>query len=77
MAWMVSGSALVLMDMVSCFRSLLILANQYKGMARIFQCAPGLVKLIIGGPWSATGMPECFQFSKGRISHIRKQTGDK
>ncbi|SPJ75994.1 uncharacterized protein FTOL_05725 [Fusarium torulosum] len=47
------------------------------GMARIFQCAPGLVKLIMGEAWSATGMPECFRFSKDRFGYIRKRKGDK
>jgi hypothetical protein len=48
------------------------MTNQYKGMARIFQCAPGLAKLILGEPWSATGMPECFRFSKDRFGQIGK-----
>ncbi|CAJ0546754.1 Ff.00g013810.m01.CDS01 [Fusarium sp. VM40] len=47
------------------------------GMARIFQCAPGLAKLIMGEPWSATNMPECFRFNKYRVSQIGKQRGDK
>ncbi|TVY56156.1 putative oxidoreductase OrdL [Lachnellula suecica] len=34
------------------------------GMARIFTCAPGLVKLILGEDWSATGLPECFDAKK-------------
>ncbi|PLB51407.1 FAD dependent oxidoreductase [Aspergillus steynii IBT 23096] len=37
------------------------------GMAGIFTCAPGLVKLINGGSWEETGLPECFQYSKARI----------
>jgi hypothetical protein len=35
-------------------------------MARIFTCAPGIVKLIIGEEWSATGLPECFNMNKER-----------
>ncbi|KAJ4253360.1 hypothetical protein NW762_010515 [Fusarium torreyae] len=42
------------------------------GMARIFQCAPGLAKLIVGEPWSTTGMPECFQYSKKRLDGFAK-----
>jgi glycine/D-amino acid oxidase-like deaminating enzyme len=38
------------------------------GMARIFTCAPGLVKLITGGTWADTGLPECFQYSADRLS---------
>ncbi|KAI9046064.1 NAD(P)/FAD-dependent oxidoreductase [Aspergillus affinis] len=37
------------------------------GMAGIFTCAPGLVKLINGQSWDETGLPECFQYSKERI----------
>ncbi|CAG7922233.1 unnamed protein product [Penicillium olsonii] len=40
------------------------------GMARIFTCAPGLVKLIIGANWSETGLPECFQSSNERLSRL-------
>ncbi|KAF4460547.1 FAD dependent oxidoreductase [Fusarium albosuccineum] len=38
------------------------------GMARIFACAPGLVKLMFGEEWADTGLPECFQFSRERIN---------
>ncbi|VUC35054.1 unnamed protein product [Clonostachys rosea] len=41
------------------------------GMARIFLCAPGLVKLISGKPWSETGLPECFQYSTKRVDGER------
>lgn len=37
------------------------------GMARIFTCAPGLVKLVLGGSWGETGLPECFQYSQDRL----------
>ena len=43
------------------------------GMARIWTCAPGLVKLMSGESWSATGLPECFEFSKERIERSAKQ----
>ncbi|KAJ6023102.1 hypothetical protein N7499_008422, partial [Penicillium canescens] len=39
------------------------------GMATIFTCAPGLVMLMSGKGWEATGLPECFQ--AGRVN--RKQ----
>ncbi|KAJ5591449.1 FAD dependent oxidoreductase, partial [Penicillium hispanicum] len=37
------------------------------GMAKVFTCAPGLVKLINGHSWKETGLPECFRFSRARI----------
>ncbi|KZF23088.1 FAD dependent oxidoreductase [Xylona heveae TC161] len=37
------------------------------GMARIFTCAPGVVKLILGGKWEETGLPECFQLTTERL----------
>ncbi|KAH7128930.1 FAD dependent oxidoreductase [Dactylonectria macrodidyma] len=42
------------------------------GMARIFQCAPGLVKLITGSSWTETRLPECFQFSKERLDRVSR-----
>ncbi|KAK5952410.1 hypothetical protein OHC33_006453 [Knufia fluminis] len=38
------------------------------GMARIFTCASGLVKIMLGGTWDETGLPECFQYSVDRLS---------
>ncbi|KAF1350880.1 FAD dependent oxidoreductase [Delphinella strobiligena] len=38
------------------------------GMARIFTCAPGVAKLILGGEWKDTGLPECFQYSQDRLN---------
>ncbi|KAJ5248710.1 FAD dependent oxidoreductase [Penicillium chermesinum] len=38
------------------------------GMAHIFTCAPGLAKLVLGKSWKETALPECFQFSKERIT---------
>lgn len=37
------------------------------GMARIFTCAPGVARLILGGEWKDTGLPECFQYSQDRL----------
>ncbi|KAH8810651.1 FAD dependent oxidoreductase-domain-containing protein [Xylogone sp. PMI_703] len=42
------------------------------GMARIFTCAPGVVKLLLGGQWSDTGLPECFQISKERLARLAR-----
>ncbi|KAL1638933.1 hypothetical protein SLS58_008391 [Diplodia intermedia] len=41
------------------------------GMARMFNAA-GLVKLILGEPWEATGLPECYRYSTERISKFSK-----
>lgn len=46
--------------------------NKRIGMARIFQCVPGLVKLMAGNSWSATGLPECFRFSEERLGRLEK-----
>jgi hypothetical protein len=43
------------------------------GMARIWTCAPGVVKLIHGEPWSSIGLPECFEFSNERVEKSAKQ----
>ncbi|KAL0572106.1 hypothetical protein V5O48_009859 [Marasmius crinis-equi] len=40
------------------------------GMARIFGCAPGLVKMILGGKWEETGMPECFEITEERLAKL-------
>lgn len=42
------------------------------GMARIFTCAPGLVKLIHGQDWRDTGLPECFEISRDRLERTQK-----
>lgn len=42
------------------------------GMARIFNCAPGLVKIIRGGEWEDTGLPECFAASEDRLKKLSK-----
>ncbi|KAI6835861.1 FAD dependent oxidoreductase [Hortaea werneckii] len=41
------------------------------GMARIFTCAPGLVKLIHGKDWRETGLPECFEISRERLKRTQ------
>lgn len=41
-------------------------------MARIFTAAPGLVKIMNGEEWSATGLPEVYQLSKERLEGLRK-----
>lgn len=41
-------------------------------MARIFTCAPGVVKLILGDSWSDTGLPECFQLTQERLDRLSK-----
>lgn len=38
------------------------------GMARIFSCVPGLVKLVLGGSWQDTKLPESFRYSHGRLN---------
>lgn len=42
------------------------------GMARIFTCAPGLVKLMQGGSWEQTGLPECFNSTEARLDRLAK-----
>ena len=42
------------------------------GMARIFTCAPGLVKLMMGQSWQELELPECFQYSKDRLTKAEK-----
>ncbi|KAI0884596.1 FAD dependent oxidoreductase [Annulohypoxylon maeteangense] len=42
------------------------------GMARIFTCAPGVAKLILGGSWADTGLPECFEITQERLEKLQK-----
>ncbi|KAI1780358.1 FAD dependent oxidoreductase [Hypoxylon cercidicola] len=42
------------------------------GMARIFTCAPGVAKLILGGSWADTGLPECFEMTEQRLSKLKQ-----
>ncbi|KUJ06814.1 FAD dependent oxidoreductase [Mollisia scopiformis] len=45
------------------------------GMARIFTCAPGVVKMMLGKEWSDTGLPECFQFTAKRVAKMMAAQG--
>ncbi|KAI0126846.1 FAD dependent oxidoreductase [Xylariales sp. AK1849] len=42
------------------------------GMARIFTCAPGVAKLVLGGTWDDTGLPECFELTEARLEKLQK-----
>ncbi|KAE8164539.1 FAD dependent oxidoreductase [Aspergillus tamarii] len=44
------------------------------GMARIFTCAPGVTKIMLGKGWDDTGLPECFRFSEERLSRLSTKT---
>lgn len=41
------------------------------GMARIFTAAPGLVRLMKGEPWTATGLPDVYQLTQERLERLR------
>ncbi|ORY11139.1 FAD dependent oxidoreductase-domain-containing protein [Clohesyomyces aquaticus] len=41
------------------------------GMARIFTAAPGLVKLMNGETWSATGLPDVYKMTPERLQNIK------
>ncbi|OOQ88527.1 hypothetical protein PEBR_12522 [Penicillium brasilianum] len=43
------------------------------GMARIFTCAPGIAKIVLGQAWSDTRLPECFQFSHERLTRLANE----
>ncbi|KAF4782921.1 hypothetical protein HER10_EVM0004281 [Colletotrichum scovillei] len=43
------------------------------GMARIFTCASGLAKMILGGTWRDTELPECFEMTSERLGRLREQ----
>ncbi|KAK1731252.1 FAD dependent oxidoreductase [Colletotrichum acutatum] len=43
------------------------------GMARIFTCASGLAKMILGGTWRDTELPECFEMTSDRLQRLREQ----
>ena len=40
-------------------------------MARIFTAAPGLVRLMNGESWSATGLPEVYQMTPQRLEKLK------
>lgn len=44
------------------------------GMARIFTAAPGLVRLMDGEPWSATGLPDVYQLTPERLARLKNAT---
>lgn len=37
------------------------------GMSRIMTCALGVAKLLRGGTWQDTGLPDCFQPTSERL----------
>jgi hypothetical protein len=40
-------------------------------MVRIFTAAPGLVKLMNGEDWDATGLPEVYKMTRERLEKLR------
>ncbi|KAF1967608.1 DAO-domain-containing protein [Bimuria novae-zelandiae CBS 107.79] len=46
------------------------------GMARIFTAAPGLVKLMDGETWDATGLPQVYQMTPERLQSLQSPAGD-
>lgn len=42
------------------------------GMARIFTAAPGLVKLMSGEPYSATGLPAAYELTPTRLKAVQE-----
>lgn len=42
------------------------------GMARIFACAPALVKIMHGAAWEETGLPKCFDATDARLNRLAK-----
>jgi hypothetical protein len=50
--------------------------DELSGMARIFTAAPGLVQLMNGEPWSATGLPEVYQLTKERLENLTRQVDE-
>lgn len=42
-------------------------------MARIFTAASGLVKLMAGGSWADTELPEVFQMTVARTEALKKR----
>lgn len=45
----------------------------FSGMARIFTAAPGLVKLMGGGSWVETKLPEVFEITAERLSRLQQR----
>jgi len=46
-------------------------------MARIFTAAPGLVKLMNGEPWNATGLPDVYQITPERLHKLKNLPEDR
>lgn len=45
-------------------------------MARIFTAAPGLVKIMNGESWDATGLPEVYKMTPERLQRLRRASGE-
>lgn len=43
-------------------------------MARIFTAAPGLVKIMNGESWDATGLPEVYEMTPERLQRLRLES---
>ncbi|KAL3466249.1 FAD dependent oxidoreductase [Aspergillus heterothallicus] len=46
--------------------------HQGHGMARIFTAAPGLVKLMNGGSWADTRLPDVYHITDSRVKHLKR-----
>ncbi|KAJ4357796.1 uncharacterized protein N0V89_002372 [Didymosphaeria variabile] len=44
------------------------------GMARIFTAAPGLVKVMNGESWAATGLPDVYEMTPERLQRLQSAT---
>lgn len=44
------------------------------GMARIFNCAPAVVKIMHGANWCDIGLPECFGVTKERLQRLSQDS---
>ncbi|KAF2489229.1 DAO-domain-containing protein [Lophium mytilinum] len=47
--------------------------HQGHGMARIFTAAPGLVKLMNGGSWASTQLPDVYEITASRMKGLRQR----
>lgn len=50
-----------------------VASNDRIAQARIMTAAPGLVKLMQGGSWADTGLPECYEITKERLTRLREK----
>lgn len=46
-------------------------------MARTFTAAPGLVKLMSGKSWDATGLPDVYQITASRLERLKSASVSK